>query len=92
MDHESEMEFDDESEDELVLERAIHTRLPKGSMSPDKGRSVSPERQEDRTVQVNGVQPMNLSTDFMRDPSTENCKLPSHTRISLASSTTVNLT
>ncbi|KAM5346670.1 hypothetical protein ACJ41O_009675 [Fusarium nematophilum] len=49
---ESSPELDDESEDEMVLERAIRTRLPKGSQSPDKGRSVSPERAEDRTLQV----------------------------------------
>ncbi|KAH7157798.1 hypothetical protein B0J13DRAFT_581816 [Dactylonectria estremocensis] len=39
-------------EDDLVLERAIRTRLPKGSASPGKGRSMSPERVEDRTLQV----------------------------------------
>ncbi|KAJ4205526.1 hypothetical protein NW767_003591 [Fusarium falciforme] len=49
---ESSPEFDDDSEDEMVLERAIRTKLPKGSQSPDKGRSPSPERHEDRTIQV----------------------------------------
>lgn len=43
---------DDESEDDIVLERAIRTRLPVGSKSPDKGRSPSPERTEDRTIEV----------------------------------------
>ncbi|KAF7559989.1 hypothetical protein G7046_g4175 [Stylonectria norvegica] len=38
----------EDSQDEEVLERAIRTSLPKGSVSPEKGRSVSPER----TVQV----------------------------------------
>ncbi|KAK7402391.1 hypothetical protein QQX98_011856 [Neonectria punicea] len=46
---------DDDSEDDLVLERAIRTRLPKGSASPSKGRSLSPERAEDRTIQVNNL-------------------------------------
>ncbi|KAI8682784.1 hypothetical protein NCS56_00401700 [Fusarium sp. Ph1] len=49
---ESSPEFDDDSEDEMVLERAIRTKLPKGSQSPDKGRSPSPERHEDRTIQI----------------------------------------
>ncbi|KAH7175864.1 hypothetical protein EDB81DRAFT_635362 [Dactylonectria macrodidyma] len=39
-------------EDDMILERAIRTRLPKGSASPGKGRSMSPERVEDRTLQV----------------------------------------
>ncbi|KAH7185819.1 uncharacterized protein B0J16DRAFT_142057 [Fusarium flagelliforme] len=38
---ESSPELDD-SEDDGVLERAIRTRLPKGSQSPEKRRSVSP--------------------------------------------------
>ncbi|PHH71588.1 hypothetical protein CDD80_5124 [Ophiocordyceps camponoti-rufipedis] len=33
-----------DSEDDEVLEKAIRTRLPQGSMSPEKGRSPSPER------------------------------------------------
>ncbi|RDA93907.1 hypothetical protein CP533_4529 [Ophiocordyceps camponoti-saundersi (nom. inval.)] len=32
------------SDDDEVLEKAIRTRLPQGSMSPEKGRSPSPER------------------------------------------------
>lgn len=43
------VDFDD-SEDDLILERAIRTRLPAGSKSPDKGRSPSPSRTEDRTI------------------------------------------
>ncbi|CAM1501977.1 Fc.00g039610.m01.CDS01 [Cosmosporella sp. VM-42] len=53
---ESSPEFDDDSEDDLVLEKAIRTRLPQGSLSPDKGRSVSPERHEDATMRVNAMQ------------------------------------
>ncbi|KAH7265173.1 uncharacterized protein BKA55DRAFT_685651 [Fusarium redolens] len=41
----------DESEDDGVLERAIRTKLPKGSQSPGKGRSMSPEKMDDPTIQ-----------------------------------------
>ncbi|KAF9876074.1 hypothetical protein CkaCkLH20_06520 [Colletotrichum karsti] len=43
-------EFDSEDEDEDVLRRAIRTRLPTGSMSPDKGRSPSPVPKIDNTT------------------------------------------
>ncbi|KAM0561075.1 hypothetical protein ACHAPJ_003576 [Fusarium lateritium] len=49
---ESSPELNDDSEDDGVLERAIRTRLPKGSQSPDKGRSMSPDKLEDRTIQM----------------------------------------
>ncbi|KAH6956808.1 hypothetical protein DER45DRAFT_645384 [Fusarium avenaceum] len=48
---ESSPEFDDDSEDDGVLERAIRTRLPMGSQSPFKGRSMSPEKSDDPTLQ-----------------------------------------
>lgn len=68
-------EFDDDSEDEMVLERAIKTHLPRGSLSPDKGRSPSPERHEDRTVRVNSIQPANPATKLtISDPTPDNCK------------------
>ncbi|SCB65599.1 unnamed protein product [Fusarium graminearum] len=41
----------DDSEDEGVLERAIRTRLPKGSQSPEKRRSASPGFFDDTTIQ-----------------------------------------
>ncbi|KAI1050211.1 hypothetical protein LB506_001609 [Fusarium annulatum] len=41
----------DGSEDDGVLERAIRTRLPRGSQSPGKGRSMSPEKTDDPTIQ-----------------------------------------
>ncbi|KAG5780377.1 hypothetical protein H9Q73_005951 [Fusarium xylarioides] len=41
----------DDSEDDGVLERAIRTRLPRGSQSPGKGRSMSPEKADDPTIQ-----------------------------------------
>ncbi|KAF4338305.1 hypothetical protein FBEOM_7839 [Fusarium beomiforme] len=47
---ESSPELDD-SEDDGVLERAIRTRLPRGSQSPGKGRSMSPEKMDDPTIQ-----------------------------------------
>ncbi|KAF5547974.1 hypothetical protein FMEXI_4925 [Fusarium mexicanum] len=47
---ESSPELDD-SEDDGVLERAIQTRLPRGSQSPGKGRSMSPEKTDDPTIQ-----------------------------------------
>ncbi|RGP62519.1 hypothetical protein FLONG3_10186 [Fusarium longipes] len=47
---ESSPELDD-SEDDGVLERAIRTRLPKGSQSPEKRRSVSPGLFDDTTIQ-----------------------------------------
>ncbi|KEY64258.1 hypothetical protein S7711_09918 [Stachybotrys chartarum IBT 7711] len=37
---------------ESVLAQAIRTKLPRGSMSPEKGRSPSPERRDDTTVKV----------------------------------------
>ena len=67
-------EFDDDSEDDVVLERAIQTRLPKGSMSPDKGMSPSPERQDDTTLRMNAIQPASPSTELtMSDPPPDNC-------------------
>ncbi|OBS23530.1 hypothetical protein FPOA_04080 [Fusarium poae] len=41
----------DDSEDDGVLERAIRTRLPKGSQSPEKRRSASPGTFDDTTIQ-----------------------------------------
>lgn len=71
---------DDDSEDDLVLERAIRTRLPKGSASPGKGRSLSPERTEDRTIQVNMLGRGTSATTALavRDTHTpsDNCKEP----------------
>ncbi|KAF5657778.1 hypothetical protein FHETE_10204 [Fusarium heterosporum] len=48
---ESSLELDDDSEEDGILERAIRTRLPRGSQSPFKGRSMSPERSDDPTLQ-----------------------------------------
>ncbi|CAG9943765.1 unnamed protein product [Clonostachys rosea f. rosea IK726] len=51
-------ELDDPSDDDdPVLMKAIRTQLPRGSMSPEKGRSVSPERTEDITLKVNQIVP-----------------------------------
>lgn len=43
---------DGPSEEDVVLEQAIRTRLPKGSLSPDKGRSPSPDRAGDTTLRA----------------------------------------
>ncbi|KAM4062932.1 hypothetical protein HRG_007745 [Hirsutella rhossiliensis] len=43
---------DGPSEDDVVLEQAIRTRLPQGSLSPDKGRSPSPDRVGDTTLRA----------------------------------------
>lgn len=51
------MSSDDESEAEDILEKAIRTRLPKGSMSPDKERGRSPQRREDSTLRLNMTHP-----------------------------------
>ncbi|KAH8666759.1 hypothetical protein BX600DRAFT_380197 [Xylariales sp. PMI_506] len=41
-------DFDDGGVDDIILEQAIRTRLPTGSMSPEKG--MSPEPVEDETL------------------------------------------
>ncbi|KAL4407257.1 hypothetical protein CABS03_11696 [Colletotrichum abscissum] len=54
---ESSPEYDsDGDEGESVLRRAMRTRLPTGSMSPDKARSPSPEpKMEDRTIKLEDI-------------------------------------
>ncbi|OHF00236.1 hypothetical protein CORC01_04425 [Colletotrichum orchidophilum] len=54
---ESSPEYDsDGDESESVLRRAMRTRLPTGSMSPDKARSPSPEpKMEDRTIKLEDI-------------------------------------
>ncbi|POR31467.1 Uncharacterized protein TPAR_08286 [Tolypocladium paradoxum] len=48
---------DDQSDDDMVLEQAIRTRLPQGSLSPEKGRSPSPGPAEDTTLRVKQKSP-----------------------------------
>ncbi|OAQ78680.1 hypothetical protein VFPBJ_06801 [Purpureocillium lilacinum] len=48
---------DYQSDDDVVLEQAIRTRLPQGSLSPDKGRSPSPPPPEDTTLKVDHKSP-----------------------------------
>lgn len=60
----------DDTEDEAVLDRAIHTRLPRGSLSPDKGRSVSPDGIEERTIKVN----LPSTIVEAEEPVADNCK------------------
>ncbi|WYZ43553.1 hypothetical protein EsH8_VI_001252 [Colletotrichum jinshuiense] len=54
---ESSPEYDsDGDEHESVLRRAMRTRLPTGSMSPDKGRSPSPEpKMENTTIKLEDI-------------------------------------
>ncbi|GKT44203.1 uncharacterized protein ColSpa_04384 [Colletotrichum spaethianum] len=54
---ESSPEYDsDGDEHESVLRRAMRTRLPTGSMSPDKGRSPSPEpKMENATIKLEDI-------------------------------------
>jgi hypothetical protein len=49
-----------DEDDDLVLEQAIRTKLPKGSMSPDKGRSPSPERSGEPTMRFERLQSLDL--------------------------------
>lgn len=45
--------FDSDDEaDSSILDRAIRTQLPRGSQSPEKGRSPSPEVEDERTLRV----------------------------------------
>lgn len=62
-----------DSPHEVVLEQAIRTRLPRGSASPDKGRSVSPERVDDKTLHF---KPEERQSPPRESPS-DNCKSPS---------------
>lgn len=74
---ESSPELDTEDEDEDVLRRAMRTRLPTGSMSPDKGRSPSPEpRIDDRTIKLNELQWKETSPSE-GTLNQENCRTPS---------------
>ena len=63
-----------DSSENGVLEKAIRTRLPAGSESPVKGRSVSPERPEDVTLRWRASTPLvAVATGAAEQPS-ENCK------------------
>jgi hypothetical protein len=63
-----------DSDREGILERAIRTRLPRGSESPFKRRSASPERPEDVTLRLRGASE-NVAA-ATPEPPTDNCKLP----------------
>ena len=70
---ESSPELDD-SEDDGVLERAIRTRLPKGSQSPEKGRSVSPGF-DDTTLQFQLQERLSPVKELsVHEQSPDNCK------------------
>ena len=61
-----------DSDREGILERAIRTRLPRGSESPFKRRSTSPERPEDVTLRLRGASENVASAT--PEPQTDNCK------------------
>jgi hypothetical protein len=65
----------DESEDDGVLERAIRTRLPKGSQSPGKGRSMSPEKMDDPTIQFQLQDKTSPSRELgLHEATPDNCR------------------
>lgn len=60
-----------------ILDRAMRTRLPRGSMSPDKERSPSPERAETEDVTLrmdNNKVVQRKPTESPEPPAAENCK------------------
>ncbi|KAF5026123.1 hypothetical protein F66182_1771 [Fusarium sp. NRRL 66182] len=69
---ESSPELDDDGEDDVVLERAIRTKLPKGSQSPDKRRSPSPDKSDDRTLQVRLPETTNPAGDWSLHEASDN--------------------
>jgi hypothetical protein len=81
----SERDDDDDTDDDLdlednqndILQRAIRTRLPTGSMSPDKVRSRSPDGNRSNTLRLEAPTPPVLERILESPPPTDNCKLPS---------------
>lgn len=59
-----------EEEKDEVLARAVRTRLPAGSVSPEKGRSPEPEVKRERSI-MEESKGLIEGKDF-----SENCKLP----------------
>jgi hypothetical protein len=57
-----------DEDDDLVLEQAIRTKLPKGSMSPEKGRSPSPERSDEPTMRFERLQSLDLDLTPAKSP------------------------
>ena len=65
----------DDSEDDGVLERAIRTRLPRGSQSPGKGRSMSPEKMDDPTIQIQLHEKTSPSRELnLHEATPDNCR------------------
>lgn len=80
----SDRDDDDDDDDDLdhdldnqndILQRAIRTRLPTGSMSPDKVRSRSPEGNRSGTLRLEAPTPPVLERILESPPPTDNCKL-----------------
>lgn len=80
----SERDDDDDTDDDLdlednqndILQRAIRTRLPTGSMSPDKVRSRSPDGNRSNTLRFEAPTPPVLERILESPPPTDNCELP----------------
>ncbi|KAL7951803.1 hypothetical protein V8C42DRAFT_339713 [Trichoderma barbatum] len=77
----SERDYDDDDDDDLdldldnqndILKRAIRTRLPTGSMSPDKVRSRSPEGNRSSTLRLEAPTPPVLERILESPPPTDN--------------------
>ncbi|GFP54608.1 hypothetical protein TASIC1_0004023200 [Trichoderma asperellum] len=76
----SERDDDDDTDDDLdlednqndILQRAIRTRLPTGSMSPDKVRSRSPDGNRSNTLRLEAPTPPVLERILESPPPTDN--------------------
>ena len=73
------MDADDDggSGDDMVLRQAVQTKLPRGSTSPDKLRSPSPERPESMTLRMATLSPEHVQSPAARGTSTNdpsNCE------------------
>lgn len=69
----------DDEDDVAVLARAMRTRLPTGSLSPEKGNSPDPERTgTETTIKIDDVMAAS------KTPVAENCKFASVLTLSLA--------
>ncbi len=69
---------DDSGIDSGILEQAIRTRLPRGSESPMKGRSLSPEPRDESTLRLRAVSRDATSPIAVSELpiASENCECP----------------
>lgn len=66
-------ESGEHSNDDVLLEKAIQTQLPRGSQSPGKGRSPSPKPEDDPTIRLRDVAPAENERLEETTPA-DNCK------------------